>query len=289
MGDIEKIESVNPTVVETFMKQLPDKAMNLGVRVLITLILLLIGLQLIKILRKFIRKSMERAKAEIGAIQFVDSCVKIVLYAILIMAIVVRFGVDATSIVAVIGSLGLTIGLALQGSLANFAGGVLILMMKPFKVGDYIIEDTNKNEGIVTEIRIFYTTLHTIDNRVVVIPNGTLANNSLTNATKMKDRRLDLIVGISYNTDLLKAKEILRNIIESDEAVNKKSEIVVYVDSLGDISVNLGIRVWVKTDVYHPTKWRITEKIKLEFDKNGIKIPFRQLDVYTNQKEDSNN
>ena len=289
MGDIEKIESVNPTVVETFMKQLPEKAMNLGVRVLITLILLLIGLQLIKILRKFIRKSMERAKAEIGAIQFVDSCVKIVLYAILIMAIVVRFGVDATSIVAVIGSLGLTIGLALQGSLANFAGGVLILMMKPFKVGDYIIEDTNKNEGIVTEIRIFYTTLHTIDNRVVVIPNGTLANNSLTNATKMKDRRLDLIVGISYNTDLLKAKEILRNIIESDEAVNKKSEIVVYVDSLGDISVNLGIRVWVKTDVYHPTKWRITEKIKLEFDKNGIKIPFRQLDVYTNQKEDSNN
>ncbi|MDD3415598.1 MAG: mechanosensitive ion channel [Lachnospiraceae bacterium] len=289
MGDIEKIESVNPSVVETFMKQLPEKAIDLGVRVLITLILLFVGLQLIKILRKFIRKSMERAKVEIGAIQFVDSCVKIVLYAILIMTIVVRFGVDATSIVAVIGSLGLTIGLALQGSLANFAGGVLILMMKPFKVGDYIIEDTNKNEGIVTEIRIFYTTLHTIDNRVIVIPNGTLANNSLTNATKMKDRRLDLIVGISYNTDLLKAKEILRNIIESDEEVNKKSEIVVYVDSLGESSVNIGIRVWVKTDVYHPTKWRITENIKLEFDKNGIKIPFRQLDVNLNQKENSKN
>ena len=277
---INELEQVDPGVLEAFFKSLPEKALNLGVRVALTLVLLAVGVYLIRLIRKMVRRTLERANADKGAIQFVDSCLKIVLSAVLIMAVAGHFGIDATSIIAVIGSLGLTVGFAVQGTLANFAGGVLILLLKPFVVGDYIIEDTNKNEGKVTQIQIFYTTLQTIDNKVIVIPNGTLANNSMTNLTKMEKRRLDLTFSISYQADLKKAKEILREICENDEAVKQEEEIAVVVDELADSAVILKAIVWVPTEEYFRTRFRIIEETKLRFDAEKIEIPFPQMDVH---------
>ena len=195
------------------------------------------------------------------------------------MAVINQLGVATTSMVAVLGSVGLALGLALQGSLSNFAGGVLILWFKPFKVGDYIIEDTHKNEGTVTEIQIFYTKLLTTDNRTVVIPNGTLANSSLTDVTHQDRRRIDLYVGISYDADIKKAKEILKEIISKEPDRIEAEESVVFVDSLEDSNVRLGLRFWVPTTNYWNARWRVTEEMKVMFDENQIEIPYNQLTV----------
>ena len=171
-------------------------------------------------------------------------------------------------------------GVALQGSLSNFAGGVLILLLKPFEVGDYIIEDSNGKEGTVKEIQIFYTKLSTIDNKTIVIPNGMLTNNSLTNATAKDERRLDLKLSISYSADLKKAKMLIEIIIRQDESILKDDEIVVFVDDLADSAVVIGARAWVKNEEFWPTKWRLLETIKLTLDEHGVEIPYPQLTVH---------
>ena len=190
---------------------------------------------------------------------------------------------DTTSVAAALASCGVAIGLALQGSLSNFAGGVLILVLKPFVVGDYIVEDNKGREGTVKEIQLFYTKLLTVDNKTVIIPNGTLANTSLTNVTAQDKRRLDLSVGISYDADLKKAKELIEGIFRADEDILKEEGINVFVDNLGDSSVVIGARGWVKKDAYWTTKWRLTENIKLTLDENGIEIPFNQVVVHVKE------
>ena len=218
-------------------------------------------------------------------IQFVESMLRFGLYFVLIFTIATKFGVDAASVAAVIASAGVTLGFALQGSLSNFAGGVLILLLKPFKVGDYIIEDTNKNEGTVKEIQIFYTKLSTIDNRTIVIPNGMLTNNSLTNVTEKDDRQLDLRISISYNSDIRKAKEIMEQLLNHEPAVLADAEKNVFVAELADSAVILGVRAWVKSDEFWPAKWRLLEKIKLEFTDKGIEIPYPQMTVHMGQEK----
>ena len=179
--------------------------------------------------------------------------------------------------VAVLGSAGLTLGLALQGSLSNFAGGVLILLFKPFKVGDYIIQ--GDLEGTVSEIQMIYTNLLTADNRIVVIPNGILANSSLTNVTHQKKRRVDVYVGISYDADIKKAKDVLTELLHAETAMLKEEGMSVFVDALEDSSVRLGCRFWVETGDYWDAKWRLNEQIKEAFDANQIEIPYNQLTV----------
>ena len=174
----------------------------------------------------------------------------------------------------------MAIGLALQGSLSNFAGGVLILLLKPFEVGDYIIEDTNKNEGTVKEIQIFYTKLSTIDNKTIVIPNGILTNNSLTNATAKAERRLDLKVGITYEADLKKAKAVIEKVLMDDSCVIKDEEINVFVDELAENAVIIGARGWVKNEEFWETKWRVLEEIKLQLDAAGVDIAYPQVTVH---------
>ena len=164
-------------------------------------------------------------------------------------------------------------------------GGVLILLLKPFKVGDYIKEDTNNNEGTVSSIELFYTKLTTPDNRVIVLPNGTLANSSLTNVTACERRRLDIRVGISYDADIRLAKEVLQKVLEDEKAVLKEEEYFVYVDELGESSVNLGIRCWFATDDYWTGKWRLTENVKYALDEAGIGIPYPQMDVHLTDME----
>lgn len=278
---IESVEEVlKPSVIKEFFQTLPEKALNLGLRILLAIIFFLIGVQLIKLARRIIRKSMKRANAEVGALQFVDSFVKSALYVLLVLMLASAFGVDAASIVALLGSAGVAIGLAVQGSLSNLAGGVLILMLKPFKVGDYIIEGTSGREGTVTEIQIFYTRLLMPDNQTVILPNGSLANNSLVNVTTQECRRMDVKVGISYKADLKAAKAVLFKILQEDEAVLKDKEMLVFVDELAASSVNLCVRCWFKQSDFWPGKRRITENCKLKLDEAGIEIPFNQLDVH---------
>lgn len=279
---IEEIKQ--PGVVKSFFMELPEKALHLGIRVLLALITFIIGVQLIKLVRKIVKKSMTRAGAETGAVQFVDSFIKASLYVLLVLMIASSFGMDAASIVAVLGSAGVAIGLAVQGSLSNLAGGVLILLLKPFRVGDYIQESATGYEGTVTEIQIFYTKLLTPDNKAVILPNGQLANNSIVNASQ-KERRMDIVVGISYKADLKRAKEILENVLREDEAVLKDKDMRVFVSELGSSSVNLGVRCWFRQEDFWPGKWRVTENCKLALDAAGIEIPYNQLDVHVSSRQ----
>ena len=277
---VENVVNVTPDVIEKFFSTLPEKALSLGSRILLAVLFFFIGVQLIKILRKIIRKSMERAEAEIGVIQFVDSFLKAALYVVLVFTLATSFGVDAASIVALLGSAGVAIGLAVQGSLSNLAGGVLILLLKPFKVGDYIMESTTGKEGTVKEIQIFYTKLATADNKIIVLPNGNLANNTITNVTASAYRRVDVSVGISYHSDIKKAKEVLQRVLVEDEKTLKDKDLLVFVDSLGESCVNLGVRCWFNNEDYWDGKWRITENCKYALDEAEIEIPFPQVDVH---------
>ncbi len=271
-------------MLERLIQELPEKGMDLMLRILLAAIAVFLGVQVIRLIRRLIRRSLSRLHADLGVIQFLDSFIKIGLYLVLLMFILTGFGVDAASIIAVIGSAGVAVGLALQGSLSNLAGGVLILLLKPFRVGDYIIEDTNKNEGVVSEIQIFYTKLTTADNRTIVLPNGTLANSSLTNVTDTPYRRVEIQVGISYDSDVRKAKEVLLEVMEQDEKVLKDMERLVFVDQLGESSVLMGIRCWLMRDDFRDGKWRLTEEILLALKEADIQIPYPQLDVHL-QKE----
>ena len=231
--------------------------------VVLALVVFFVGTKVIKWIRKIVKKSMEKANVDKGVVQFVDSLLKFVLYAILLFSILQKFGLDTTSVAAALASCGVAIGLALQGSLSNFAGGVLILVLKPFVVGDYIVEDNKGREGTVKEIQLFYTKLLTVDNKTVIIPNGSLANTSLTNVTAQDKRRLDLTVGISYDADLKKAKQLIEELLRKDEDVLQSEGIDVFVDQLGESAVVIGARGWVKKDAYWTTKWRLLEHIKI--------------------------
>ena len=251
-----------------------------GLEVLAALVAFFIGRLVIKWIRKIVRRSFERSGADKGVEQFVDSLLKYGLYALLIFSLISSLGFDTTSVAAVLASGGVAIGLALQGSLSNFAGGVLILLLKPFVVGDYIIEDTNGKEGTVKEIQIFYTKLSTIDNKTIVIPNGMLTNNSITNATAKDERQLDLRVAISYDADIRQAKSVIENLLIKDECIIKNEQINVFVHELADSAVVLGIRAWVKNEEYWETRWRLLEEIKILLDENGIEIPYPQMAVH---------
>ena len=273
--NIEKEKNALENYLDGALPQLLDFA----VEVIFAVIFLLIGSKVVKLIVNFLKTSMERANAEQGVATFVCSVCKYALYFVLMLMILSRFGVTASSVIAVLGSAGLTLGLALQGSLSNFAGGVLILLLKPFVVGDYIIENQGKQEGTVAEITIFYTKLLTTDNKAIMIPNGTLSNSSIVNVTAMDKRRLDLIFQVAYDSDIQQVKEILTQVALGDEAILREEEAKVFVSELADSAVCMGTRCWVKKEDYWTAKWRITENVKLAFDKYGVHIPFPQLDV----------
>jgi small conductance mechanosensitive channel len=268
-------------IVQYLQDSLPT-ILDFLVKLIIAIIVLLVGRKVIKIAREFFRKFLEKTPWEEGAKQFFDHAFGVLLHFVLIMIVLGKFGITASSVIAVIGSVGLSIGLALQGSLANFAGGVLILMLKPFKVGDYIVEDSHGNEGTVTEIQLFYTKLLTLDNRTVILPNGDLSNTSLTNVTQQDKRMVQIKVGISYHADIRKAKSVLETVVANEQKRLPDEPYQVYVDSLEDSSVSLGIRVWTKSEDYWDVRWRLTENVKYAFDENDIEIPFPQVEVTMN-------
>lgn len=274
----EAVKQVNQ-LTQYVQDSIPE-LITFGLKVLAALVAFFIGRLVIRWIRKIVRRSFERSGADKGVEQFVDSLLKYGLYALLVFSLISSLGFDTTSVAAVLASGGVAIGLALQGSLSNFAGGVLILLLKPFVVGDYIIEDTNGKEGTVKEIQIFYTKLSTIDNKTIVIPNGMLTNNSITNATAKDERQLDLRVSISYDADIRQAKSVIENLLIKDECIIKNEQINVFVHELADSAVVLGIRAWVKNEEYWETRWRLLEEIKLLLDENGIEIPYPQMTVH---------
>lgn len=280
LAKLDNLEEVDTSVIAGYLQELPNKALHLGIRVLLALVIFLIGLQLIKLVRRIVKRSLIRGGADAGVIQFLDSFIKAALCILLLFFIASGFGLDAASVVALLGSAGVAIGLAIQGSLSNFAGGVLILLLKPFKIGDYIKMENGVEEGTVVEIQLFYTKLATPDNRKIIMPNGALSNSSIMNASAAHDRRVDISVGISYDADIKKAREVLTAMMTEDPFVVQEKEKRVFVSELGDSAIQLGIRCWTSNEVYWETKWRLTEQTKYALDEAGIQIPYPQIDVH---------
>lgn len=275
--------------VNQFVQFFEDHIPNIiafGIDVLLALVAFFVGGRIIRWIRKLVRRSFDRTHADAGVAQFIDSMLKFGLYALLIFIIATNFGIESSSIAALIASAGVAVGLALQGSLSNFAGGILILLLKPFAVGDYIIVTQENIEGTVKEIQIFYTKLATVDNQTVVVPNSILTNNSLTNVTARPERQLDLKVGIAYDSDLRKAKSLIEDMLTNDPCVIQDEEIKVFVAALAESAVMIGLRAWVKTEEYWAVRWRLLEQIKTTFDAEQIEIPYNQLTVNLKTEED---
>lgn len=246
--------------------------------IIIAILVWFIGKTLIKYLIKLLSRAFERGKLDAGIAKFSLSLARFAGNVILVIMIIDILGFETTSFIAVLGSAGVAIGMSLQGSLSNFAGGILILMAKPFGVGDYII--AGGLEGTVTAIDLLYTKLITTDNKAITIPNGTLSNSSVVNVGSQPERRLDIRIGVSYSTDIKTAKHLLMDILMSDEMVLKDREIRVIVVELSGSSVILETRNWVNTGDYWNLKFNLLERYKEVFDENGIEIPFEQLDVH---------
>ena len=248
--------------------------------VILALLCLWIGLKLAKWIMKLIRRSFDKSKLDPTVSSFLSSIIYIVLYVLIFITVVSIMGIQVTSFVTLLGTAGVTVGLALQGSLANFAGGVLILILKPFVIGDYIREDTHNNEGTVISIDIFYTRLQTYDGKMIVIPNGTLSNTSLTNLTKQEKRRLEFRIPVEYDVDLRLAKSVLEQVITKESMVLADEPKNIVLDAFEDSSMTILVHIWVKTEDYWPAKWKLMEGFKAALDEAGIVIPYNQLDIH---------
>lgn len=283
-NDIQKLK---PSVMMETLKKFYPFFLALAYDIVIVIITLFIASQVIRLLSKMLDKFLKKINIDIAVRRFLLSTMKVALYVLVVLGLAERIGISSASIVAILGSAGVAIGLAWQGSLSNFAGGMIILFSHPFSRGDYIISP--KAEGIVDTIGIIYTVLLTPDNKRISIPNGALANDVITNVTANDIRRIDIKVGVSYNTDIKKAKKLIKEAFDENSLILKEKDIVSYVDDLASSAVMLGGMAWCKTGDYLTAKWAIVEEIKIKFDKNGIEIPYDQLEVHINESKTSTN
>jgi small conductance mechanosensitive channel len=242
---------------------------------ILAIILLFVGFWLVSFMNRMVKKFFSKHEYDPSLETFLQSLINIILKIVLFVLVITQLGVQSSSLVAIIGAAGLAIGLALQGSLANFAGGILILLFKPFKVGDFI--SAQGVDGTVQEISIFTTKLSTFGNQIAIVPNGELSNNNIINYNARETRRDKLTIGISYDSDLRKAKEILIKICAANEKIMKDPAPAVYVDALADSAVNLTLRFWAKNEDFWDAHFQVIEETKLVFDTEGIEIPFPQI------------
>lgn len=249
-----------------------------GLKVLMALLIFVIGRLIAKILSKMIGKVLVRTKLDIILVEFVQSLVNALLMVVVIVAALDQLGVNTTSLIAVLGAAGLAVGLALQGSLQNFAAGFLLLVFRPFKSGDFV--EAAGTMGVVEKISIFSTIMRTADNKEVIVPNSAIYGGNIINYSARTTRRIDMVFGIGYGDDIKKARDLMAQIIQADERILAEPEPVIAVSELGSSSVNFVVRPWVKTEDFWDVKFDLTEKIKLAFDENGISIPFPQMDVH---------
>ena len=269
-----------------FLDTLKTLTPNLKVlfwRILLAGIILLVGIRIVRAVQGILKKTFERMNLEENVNRFLLSVINASMYAIVIFIAAEKLGVPSASIVALMGSAGVAIGLSLKESLSNVAGGILIMLTRPFILQDYII--CGDVEGSVYSIGLVYTVLITIDNRMITIPNGTVANATVINVTAQDKRQLDLEINIHYDSDLKKAKEILTEIVESHLQVIQEDGIKVFVKELGESAVILGLRGWTTKEDYWPVRWDIIENIKLRFDEEGIRIAYHQVEVHMMKEE----
>ncbi len=273
---------INIEKIEHYMQMLGEMGLQFGVQFLLAIVVYFVGNFIIKRVLSLVGKGLEKKKVEITLHQFLLSILSTLLKAVQIIILASMLGIQTASFIAILGAAGLAIGLALQGSLANFAGGVLILLFRPFKNGDAI--KAQGYVGSVEEIQIFNTILKTFDNQRIIIPNGLLSNGCVTNINVNGTRRVDMVFGIGYDDDIAKAKALLRTIIEADERVLKDQPVDIWVGEHGESSVNLFVRPWANAADYWGIYFDMMENVKVEFDKAGISIPFPQRDVHIQQK-----
>ena len=264
--------------LEKTIDMLGPLAVTLVKNVLISLLIWFVGKKLITFALKLLDRITERSHMDLGIARFLHSAVYFILYAVLAFLIVSQLGINTSSVLTVISAGVVAIGMSLQGSLSNVAGGILILLMKPFKVGDFV--STPYGDGTVQAIGLVYTTLTTIDNRKLTIPNGELSNAAVFDASAMAERRLDTVVGISYDSDIRRAKEIMEEVYKNAPGYLPEKGVNVHVSSLGDSSVGIEGYGWVRGSEFLAAKWYVMENVKLAYDANGIKIPFPQVDVH---------
>jgi len=248
------------------------------ISIVMAILIFLIGKFVVKMIVKFVKKLMLKAKVDEILINFVGSIIGAVLLLFVIIAALDQLGVNTTSMIALIGAAGLAVGLALQGTLQNFASGVMLIMFRPFNAGDYV--EVASTSGTVEEIGIFTTTLLSVDNREIIIPNGEIFGGVIVNYSKRATRRVDMVFGIGYDDDLLKAKEIITRILGEDKRILADPAPVIVVGELADSSVNFNVRPWCKTADYWGVYGDMHERIKLAFDAEGISIPYPQMDVH---------
>ena len=265
---------------QSFLGKFMDKIIGFLPRLIGAIIVLFVGVWICRFIRKFVRRLMIARSVDITIQNFVNELLRWVLYIILFLTVIQKVGVPVSSFLGALAAAGVAIGLALQGSLSNFAGGIMLLILKPFRIGDSI--EAKGHIGTVERIGMFYTTLIKFGNERVIIPNGPLFSDNIINYSQNPTRRHNIIVGIGYGSDLKKAKEILYRLAKECPTALQEPPAVVYVEELADSSVNLSLRIWSKSDTknYLETRFYLIEQIKLTFDKEGIEIPFPQRDVH---------
>lgn len=278
----QRIASNSIPMNEDQIQQLTLRAQELLVsylpQVLLAIVFLVVGLWLIRVLVSGVGKAMQARDVQPSLVPFAKSVLGVVLKVLLVLSVVQMIGIQTTSFIAVLGAAGLAIGLALSGTLQNFAGGVMVLILKPFKVGDFI--EAQDHSGTVRQIQIFHTVLTTPENNTVILPNASLSTGAIVNYSTEPDRRVDFVFGIGYNDDIDTARSTIQQVISTDERILTGKDVQILVAELADSSVNFKVRVWVKSADYWGVFFDMQEGVKKAFDKNGVSIPFPQMDVH---------
>jgi len=269
-GDIDKIGK--------FVEKLSEWAVGMGGKILVCILIYIIGRFIISIIKKVVNKLLTARDVDASVASFIKSFVSVILYLLLIVAIVSKLGIETTSIAALLASFGVAIGMALSGNMQNFAGGLIMLFLKPFKVDDYI--ECQGVQGTVQGMQIFHTILKTPENKVIYVPNGALSSGTITNYTKQDIRRLDWVFGVEYGQDFAKAEKVIMQVINGDERIKKDPAPYVAIDSLADSSVNILVRVWAANEDWWDVHFDMNKKVYEAFNKEGIEFPFPQITVH---------
>ena len=280
VGDAVKEATDQVSIVGQYIQKLTDWCMSKLGSIVVAVIFMVVCFKLVKLLLRILRKSFERSKLDPSVAGFFISAVKIVLNVLIVLIAASIGGFQITSFITILGTAGVTLGLALQGSLSNLAGGLLILILKPFRVGDYIVENNTHCEGTVVSIDIFYTRLITFDNKSVVIPNGNISNTSLVNVTEHDMRRVDIPFSVAYDSDMEKVKRVTIETIKDVDGYLPDEQILFYIDEFADSGINMYVKFYATIEKFFDAKWDAMWKLKKAFDENDIEIPFNQMDVH---------
>ena len=264
--------------LEKFLGKIVNWATTDGIKLIIGIFLLWIGWKLAKKIVKILNKALERRNVDVTIRSFLDTFLEVILKGLVVLVVLEYVGIKTTGVAALVASAGVAIGLALQGSLSNFAGGLVILLIRPFNVGDYV-EGAGHN-GVIEKIGMFYTHMVSVDNKLILVPNGTLANGSIVNYSAKELRRVDLTFGVGYEQDILKVKRVLSNIVEAHDLILKTPEPFIALSNHGDSAINFVVRVWVNNSDYWKVHFDLLESVKVAFDNEDISIPYPQMDLH---------